>query len=552
MSDTTNEPVPVDPDPGVAADLERWRREVLEPFLAGHPERRDRFETPSGLPLAVAYPGGGGADWPGEHPFTRGIYPSMYRGRLWTMRQYAGYSSPRETNQRFRYLLEQGQTGLSVAFDLPTQIGYDADDAAALGEVGRVGVSISTINDLDTLFKDIPLDSVSVSMTINATASILMALLCALARRRGVAWEALRGTVQNDILKEFIARGTQRYPVAPSLRLAIDLIEFAAQHLPRFHPISVSGYHIREAGATAVEEVAFTLANGVAYLEQCSARGLDLERVGERLSFFFNAHNHLFEEVGKFRAARRLWARICEKRFAIQSPRARQLRFHTQTGGSTLTAQEPDNNVVRVTIQALAAVLGGTQSLHTNSADEALSLPTREAATLALRTQQILARESGVVDVADPLGGCPLVEDLTRRIEGAAEALLRDIDRRGGTVAAIESGFVRRRIEESAYRAQMEIDSGERCPVGVEAGGQIPDAPFRVDPAVEEERRETLAGFRLVRNDAAAREACAALGRHIAQGDNVLPGMIDALEAGATLGEISATLAEELGEFSDV
>ncbi|MCA8961403.1 MAG: methylmalonyl-CoA mutase [Planctomycetes bacterium] len=535
--------------------LDRWRRDVYSPFVARHPERQPAFETPSGLepPPTYALPEQGvDAIGPGDPPYVRGIYPSMYRGRIWTMRQYAGFSSPRETNERFRFLLEQGQTGLSVAFDLPTQIGYDSDDALARGEVGRVGVPISTLDDLDELFQGIPLDRVSISMTINATASILIAALCALARRRGIAEEKLRGTVQNDILKEFVARGTQRFPVAPSLRLATDVIEFATQAMPRFHPVSISGYHIREAGSTAIEEVAFTLSNGIAYLEQARSRGLDLERVGHRLSFFFNAHNHLFEEIAKFRAARELWYRICTERFGMTDPQACQLRFHSQTGGSTLTAQEPENNVVRVTIQALAAALGGTQSLHTNGADEALSLPTPASAKLALRTQQILARESGVTEVADPLGGCPYVEDLTTRVRDAAAALIAEIDRQGGTVAAIENGFVRGRIEDSAFETQKRIDDGSMTPVGVEPGGSIPDAPFVVDPRVEDERRSRLADFRANRDEAAAQRRLDRVGRDAAGDINVIPAIIDALGDGATLGEIVRKLVEVHGEYRDV
>ncbi len=532
------------------SEFERWRRDVYDPFVATHPERKASFETSSDLTLPPTFVEGDDVG-PGEPPYRRGIHPTMYRGRLWTMRQYAGFSSPKETNERFRYLLERGQTGLSVAFDLPTQIGYDSDDPLALGEVGRVGVPISTLDDLDQLFDQIPLDRVSISMTINSTAPILIALLCALAKRRGVPIEALRGTVQNDILKEFIARGTQRYPVGPSLTLATDVIEFATESMPRFHPISISGYHIREAGSTAVEEVAFTLANGIAYLEQAKARGLDLEQVGRRLSFFFNAHNHLFEEIAKFRAARELWYRITGDRFAMKDERARQLRFHTQTGGSTLTAHEPENNVVRVTVQALSAVLGGTQSLHTNGADEALSLPTSESAKLALRTQQILANESGVTEVADPLGGCPYVEDLTSRVLSAADELIREIDKRGGTVACVENGFIRGRIEESAYRAQVAIDDGSQTPVGVDAGAEIPDAPFTVDTSIEAQRCDQLAQFRQGRDSAAVEKALVEVSARSKAGDNVMPSLISAIENNATLGEIARTLSEVHGEFRD-
>ncbi len=530
---------------------ERWLRDVHAPAVARSPERRESFETSSGIPLAPLYAPEAEGAGPGEFPFTRGLHPSRYRSRLWTMRQYAGYSSPAETNERFRFLLEKGQTGLSVAFDLPTQIGYDSDSPEALGEVGRVGVPISTLDDLDTLLDGIPLDRVSISMTINSTAPVLLAFLVALARRRGVDPRVLRGTVQNDILKEFIARGTQRFPVEPSVRLAVDVIEYATQELPSFYPISISGYHIREAGSTAVEEVAFTLADGIAYLEACRSRGLDLVQVGRRLSFFFNAHNHFFEEVAKFRAARRLWATICRERFGIEDDKATQLRFHTQTGGSTLTAQEPANNVVRVTVQALAAVLGGTQSLHTNSSDEALSLPSQEAAQVALRTQQILARESGVTEVADPLGGSPYVEALTDAVEEGARALLSEIDTRGGTVAAIADGFIRRRIESSAFKAQIAIDSGEATPVGVSEDAEIPEAPFRVDPAVERERRDAMARFRAERDETVVTEARGEIARVAASGENVLPALIAAVESRVTLGEIAETLALEFGEYRD-
>ncbi len=552
MTRRAQEEGPVPPPAEAAGGHDRWRRAVYEPFVAAHPERRSPFTTPSGLTLPPVYEDAPGSAGPGEFPYTRGIHPTMYRGRLWTMRQYAGYSSPRETNARFRYLLAEGQTGLSVAFDLPTQIGYDSDDPKARGEVGRVGVPISTVAHLEELLDGIPLDRVSISMTINATAPVLLGLLLVAARRRGIPWSTLRGTIQNDILKEFIARGTQRYPVAPSLRLAVDLIEFAAAEVPQFHPISISGYHIREAGATAVEEVAFTLANGCAYLDQCRARGLDLERIGRRLSFFFNAHNHLFEETAKFRAARAMWAETCRERYGLRSTEACQLRFHTQTAGSTLTAQEPENNVARVTIQALAAVLGGTQSLHTNGQDEALSLPSERSAKVALRTQQILAEESGVTEVVDPLGGCPYIEDLTRRIALGARELIHRIAEQGGMVAAIENGFVRRAIEASAYRAQMELERGSRRQVGVTPGGEIPHAPFRVDPAVEAERRAALAALRARRAPRPVADALERLAGATRAGENLLPPIIAALEVDATLGEISASLARELGEYRDV
>lgn len=529
----------------------RWKEEVWQPSLADHPERKQQFESPSGIPLEPLYCNASDEPGAGEFPFIRGNHPSMYRQRLWTMRQYAGYSSPAETNERFRFLLDEGQTGLSVAFDLPTQIGFDSDAPQARGEVGRVGVPISTIEDIDQLLDGIPLDEVSISMTINSTAPILFAFLVALARRRGIDPSLLRGTVQNDILKEFVARGTQRFPVAPSVRLAVDLIEYASDVAPRFYPISISGYHIREAGSTAIEEVAFTLANGIAYVEACQERGLDINAIGRRLSFFFNAHNHLFEEVAKFRAARSLWATICRDRFAISDERACQLRFHTQTGGSTLTAQEPMNNVVRVTLQALAAILGGTQSLHTNSLDEALSLPSKEAAQLALRCQQILARESGITDVVDPLGGSPFIENLTGTISDAARRLIDEIDGRGGTLKAIEEGFVRSRIEASAYRQQVAIDSGDQRPVGVEEGGEIPDAPFRVDPAIEEVRRKGLDEYRKNREEEKVATLLETIESTARSKDNLLPALVDAVDSGATIGEVSQSLASVFGEYHD-
>ncbi|MDE0960474.1 MAG: methylmalonyl-CoA mutase family protein [Planctomycetota bacterium] len=529
----------------------RWTQHCWEPFVSDHPERLARFQTSSGTPVDPLYCQDEESPGPGEFPFTRGIHPSMYRGRLWTMRQYAGYSSPQETNQRFRFLLAQGQTGLSVAFDLPTQIGYDSDDPEATGEVGRVGVPINTIDDLDQLLSEIPLESVSISMTINSTAPLLLALLLALAKRRGIAFDQIRGTLQNDILKEYIARGTQRFPVEPSMRLVVDVIEYCSKEVPSFYPISISGYHIREAGSTAIQEVAFTLANGIAYLNACRDRGLDLIQVGRRLSFFFNAHNQLFEEIAKFRAARRMWARICRERFQIEDDRACQLRFHTQTGGSTLQAKEPANNIVRVTIQALAAVLGGTQSLHTNSWDEALSLPSQEAARLALRTQQVLASESGVTDTSDPLGGAPFIEYLTNQIDDGAMAMISDIDERGGMLVSVNDGYIRRAIEQSAYEAQVTRDSGESTPVGVEEDGAIPEAPFRVDASIEQQRKQMLEKYRLQRDDSAVESALLRVEQSATGSDNMIPVLIDAMESGCTLGEVSRRLAAVFGESQD-
>ncbi len=532
-------------------DPSRWQEECWKPFVAGHPERAEDFQSASGIPIDPLYFIDPADPGPGEFPFTRGIHPSMYRGKLWTMRQYAGYSSPAETNARFRYLLQQGQTGISVAFDLPTQIGFDSDDRQAHGEVGRVGVPINTVDDFDELLDEIPIDSVSISMTINSTAPLLLALIVALARRREIDPARLRGTVQNDILKEFIARGTQRYPLEASLKLVVDVIEYCIEEVTSFYPISISGYHIREAGSTAIQEVAFTLANGITYMEACRDRGLDLVAVGQRLSFFFNSHNQFMEEIAKFRAARRMWADICRNRFGIDDDRACQLRFHTQTGGSTLQAMEPANNIVRVTIQALAAVLGGTQSLHTNSWDEALSLPSEEAARLALRTQQIIAEESGVTDTADPLGGSPFIEELTDRIEAEASAIIEEIDNRGGMLSSIKDGFIRNAIEQSAYESQLASDSGEIRAVGTDQEGEIPEAPFQVDATIEKTRHDQLTHYRSQRDAQTAESALTRVEETARQGNNLIEVMVEALEAKCTLGEVSATLAAVFGEVQD-
>ena len=492
---------------------------------------------------------------PGEFPFTRGIQPTMYRGRLWTMRQYAGFGTAAASNQRYRHLLEQGVTGLSVAFDLPTQMGYDSDHVLAAGEVGRVGVAIDSLDDMAELFDGIPLDRVSTSMTINSTAIILLAMYVAIAERHGIDRAKLSGTVQNDILKEYLARGTFIYPPQASLRLVTDIFAFCERDLPRWNAISVSGYHIREAGSTAVQEVAFTLANGIAYIEAGRARGLSAESLGERLSFFFAAHNDFLEEIAKFRAARRMWARIMKDRFGAGSPRAQQLRFHAQTAGSTLTAQQPDNNLVRVTVQALAAVLGGAQSLHCNSRDEALALPTEESATLALRTQQIIAHESGVANTVDPVGGSYEIETRTNQIERDATAVLKRIEAAGGTLAAIESGLIQREIQESAFRAQRAIDSGESTVVGVTAfqndrGASIPT--FTFDPEVERVQRSRVASVRAARDATALLASLDAI-RDAAPGDtNLVPLVIAAVRANATVGEISDTLRQVFGEHRDV
>jgi methylmalonyl-CoA mutase N-terminal domain/subunit len=490
---------------------------------------------------------------PGQFPFTRGIQPTMYRGRLWTMRQYAGFGTAAESNRRYRHLLAQGVTGLSVAFDLPTQIGYDSDHALAAGEVGRVGVAIDSIDDMAELFDGIPLDRVSTSMTINSTAIILLAMYVALAERHGVERGRLSGTVQNDILKEYLARGTFIYPPQASLRLVTDIFAFCERDLPRWNAISVSGYHIREAGATAVQEIAFTLANGIAYIEAGRARGLSAESLGERMSFFFAAHNDFLEEIAKFRAARRMWARIMAGRFGVTNPRAQQLRFHAQTAGSTLTAQQPDNNLVRVTVQALAAVLGGAQSLHCNGRDEALALPTEESATLALRTQQIIAYESGVANTVDPVGGSYEIESRTSEIETDAMAVLNRIEAAGGTLAAIESGIIQREIQESAFRTQQAIESGESPVVGVtkfqtDEAAAIPI--FRVDSEIESAQRARVAAVRATRDARQWRAAIDAV-REAAGGDaNLVPLVIAAVQARATVGEISDAMREVFGEAS--
>ena len=494
-------------------------------------------------------------DLPGSYPYTRGIQPTMYRGRLWTMRQYAGFGTAAESNRRYRYLLSQGVSGLSVAFDLPTQMGYDSDHPLARGEVGRVGVAIDSLADMEALFDGIPLETVSTSMTINATAIILLALYVAVGRRHGVAERRLSGTIQNDILKEYIARGTYIYPPRPSLRIVTDIFAYGERELPKWNPISISGYHIREAGSTAVQEVGFTFADGIAYVEAAVAAGLDVNAFGQRLSFFFNAHNNFLEEIAKFRAARRLWARLMKERFGATNPRAWQLRFHTQTAGSTLTAQQPDNNIVRVALQALAAVLGGTQSLHCNGRDEALALPTEESARIALRTQQILAFESGVANTVDPAGGAYLLEEQTDRIEREALALIERIDALGGTLAAIESGFIQREIQDAAYRAQQRVDAGETIVVGVNRFATDAGAPIetlRIDPAIEQQQASSLARVRSRRDSGAWRSAIDAVAAAARGSDNLVPPIIAAVEAYATVGEISDALRSVFGEHKEI
>jgi methylmalonyl-CoA mutase N-terminal domain/subunit len=491
---------------------------------------------------------------PGEFPFTRGIQPTMYRGRLWTMRQYAGFGTAAESNRRYRHLLAQGVTGLSVAFDLPTQMGYDSDHRLAAGEVGRVGVAIDSLDDMAELFEGIPLDRVSTSMTINSTAIVLLAMYVTLAEERGIPRNALAGTVQNDILKEYLARGTYIFPPQASLRLVTDVFGFGLRELPQWNPISVSGYHIREAGSTAVQEVAFTLANGLAYVEAARARGLSPDAIGERISFFFAAHNNFLEEIAKFRAARRLWARVMKDRFGVSNPRAQQMRFHAQTAGSTLTAQQPDNNLVRVTFQALAAVLGGAQSLHCNGRDEALALPTEESATLALRTQQIIAFESGVANTVDPVGGSYEIEGRTNQIEGAARALLERIDACGGTLKAIETGMIQGEIQESAYRAQRAIESGEATVVGVtrfqtDAGPAIPT--FTIDADIERVQRERVRSVRATRDATAWRSSLDTIRQAARDDTNLVAPIMSAVRARATVGEISDTLRDVFGEHRE-
>ncbi|MCM3880623.1 MAG: methylmalonyl-CoA mutase family protein [Vicinamibacterales bacterium] len=491
---------------------------------------------------------------PGEFPFTRGIQPTMYRGRLWTMRQYAGFGTAIESNQRYRHLLAQGVTGLSVAFDLPTQMGYDSDHPLAAGEVGRVGVAIDSLSDMEQLFQAIPLDRVTTSMTINSTAIILLSMYLALARRGNVPLSAIGGTVQNDILKEYVARGTYVFPPKPSLRLVTDIFEYCEQEVPQWNAISVSGYHIREAGATAVQEVAFTIANGIAYVEAGLERGLSAESLGERMSFFFAAHNDFLEEIAKFRAARRLWARLMKERFGVTNPRAQQLRFHAQTAGSTLAAQQPDNNLVRVTVQALAAVLGGAQSLHCNGRDEALALPTEESATLALRTQQIIAWESGVASTVDPVGGSYEIEQRTNDIEERVRALLLRVEASGGTLAAIESGMIQREIQESAFRAQRAIEDGQATVVGVtrfqtEEAAPIPT--LRIDPEVERVQKQRVQQVRASRDAVAWRSSLDGVDRAARDGSNLVPLIIAAVTAMATVGEISDTLRGVFGEHVD-
>ncbi|NHI82719.1 MAG: methylmalonyl-CoA mutase [Candidatus Thorarchaeota archaeon] len=538
----------------------RWTESTLGKALRTHPERIEEFKTISGVPLkrfytptdvsSLEYESDLG--FPGEFPYTRGVQPTMYRGRLWTMRQYSGFATAKETNERFRFLLEQGQTGLSVAFDLPTQIGYDSDNELARGEVGKVGVAIDTLSDMEVLFHSIPLDKVSTSMTINAPASVLLAMYIAVAEKQGVPMNKLRGTIQNDILKEFVARGTYIFPPAPSMRLITDIFAFCGEHLPLFNTISISGYHIREAGSTAIQEVAFTIANGIAYVEAAMKAGLDVDAFAPRLSFFFGSHSDFFEEVAKFRAARRLWARIMKGHFGAKEERSLMMRFHTQTAGCTLTAQQPDNNVVRVTLQALQAVLGGTQSLHTNSRDEALSLPTRDSVQIALRTQQIIAHESGVADTIDPLAGSYFIESLTNEIETGALKYIKEIDSMGGSPNAIERGYIQREIHESAYEFQRDVDRKRRIVVGVNEFIADETQTFdylKVDPKSEEEQISRLMKVRDTRNEQDVEEALDLLRAASEGSENLMPAILAAVKVYATLGEICGVLRSVFGEY---
>ncbi|MBI1335849.1 MAG: methylmalonyl-CoA mutase [Phycisphaera sp.] len=539
----------------------QWEDKLVNKTIARFPEREKEFTTVSGVPVDRLYLPDGVEDgyldklgFPGQYPFTRGVQPTMYRGRFWTMRQYAGFSTAEESNKRYRYLLEQGSTGLSVAFDLPTQIGYDSDDPMSAGEVGKVGVAIDTLADMEKLFDSIPLDKVSTSMTINSTAAILLAMYIAVGEKQGVPPEKLEGTIQNDILKEYIARGTYRFPPKPSLRIISDIFAYCTKHVPSWNTISISGYHIREAGSTAAQEVAFTLADAICYVETATKAGLSIDDFAPRLAFFFAAHTDVLEEVAKFRAARRLYARIMKERFNAGNPKSWMLRFHTQTGGVTLTAQQPDNNVIRVTLQALSAVLGGTQSLHTNSKDEALALPTEESVRVALRTQQVIAYESGVANTIDPLGGSYAIEKLTDQIEEQAMQYIKKIDEMGGMVHAIETGYVQRQIEESAYRYGQSVEKGERTVVGVNKF-QTDEAPnceiFTVPPETTKKQVDGLKAVRDKRDPRKVEQALAAV-KKAAQGtDNLMPVILEAVKAYASIGEVCKTLQEVYGEYTE-
>lgn len=544
------------------AQVEAWLNSCVHPVLAKYPERQKEFTSTSGTPIRRLYTPCDvefldyerDLGFPGQFPFTRGVQPTMYRGKLWTMRQYAGFGDAAESNKRYKYLLSQGQTGLSIAFDLPTQIGYDSDHPMAAGEVGKVGVAIDSLADMEVLFDGIPLDKVSTSMTINAPASVLLAMYIAVAEKQGVKPEQLNGTIQNDILKEYIARGTYIFPPKPSMRLITDIFAYCARNVPKWNTISISGYHIREAGSSAVQEVAFTLADGIAYVQAAIDSGLNVDDFASRLSFFFNAHNDLLEEVAKFRAARRLWARIMRDRFKAQKPSSQMLRFHTQTGGSTLTAQQPDNNIVRVAIQTLAAVLGGTQSLHTNSRDEALALPTEDSVRIALRTQQIVAYESGVADTVDPLAGSYYVETRTNEIEQQAQEYLDKIDKLGGMVKAIEKGYIQKEIQDSAYRYQKQVEAGERIVVGVNKFTIKEEPPrnlLKVSQAVQDAQVQRLNDLRRTRHNEGVKSALEEIRKTARGTDNLMPPILRAVKQYATLGEICGVLREVFGEYQE-
>ncbi|GAB3791530.1 acyl-CoA mutase large subunit family protein [Virgibacillus kimchii] len=535
-----------------------WENAV-DAVVKRFPERKESFTTSSNIEVDRLYTGEEEKEdigYPGVYPYTRGIQPTMYRGRFWTMRQYAGFGSAVETNKRFRYLLDQGQTGLSVAFDLPTQIGYDSDDSMAEGEVGKVGVAIDSLEDMEKLLDQIPLDQVSTSMTINAPASVLLCMYIAVGEKQGVPLEKLTGTIQNDILKEYIARGTYIYPPKPSMRLITDIFEFCQENVPKFNTISISGYHIREAGSNAVQEAAFTIANGMAYVDAALDAGLDIDSFAPRLAFFFNAHNNFFEEVAKFRAARRIWAKLMKEHYKAKDPKSWKMRFHTQTGGSTLTAQQPDNNIVRVTLQALAAVMGGTQSLHTNSRDEALSLPTEESARIALRTQQIIAHESGAADTIDPLGGSYYVEQLTDQMEKDINAYLEQIKEIGGAVQAVEEGYMQREIHQNAYETQKNIEKEEEIIVGLNKftlDEEVDPDLLKVDESLEKAQKDAINNIREERNQTEVDRKLDALRKHAKNEDsNLIPYILDAVKTYATIGEICNVLRDEFGEYTGI
>ena len=539
---------------------EQWEEEVLDPLLEKYGVRKEQFERSGGEEVEGVYDPGHRQEadyledigYPGQYPFTRGVQPTMYRGKLWTMRQYAGFGTARQSNERYRYLLEQGTSGLSVAFDLPTQMGYDSDDGRVAGDVGKVGVAIDSIADMEILLEELPLEKISTSMTINATASILLAFYVAVADRRDIDRSQLRGTIQNDVLKEYIARGTYIYPPRPSMRIITDVFGFCQREVPKWNTVSISGYHIREAGSTAVQEVGFTLANGIAYVEKALEAGLDVDAFAGRLSFFFNVHNNFLEEVAKFRAARRLWARIIKERFGAKKERSMRLRFHSQTAGSTLTAQQPRVNVVRVAMQAMAAVMGGTQSLHTNSWDEALGLPTEQSVTMALRTQQVIAHESGVADHVDPLAGSYAIEELTDQIEAGAKEYIDRIDEMGGAVAGIEAGFQQSEIQDAAYDAQIAQEQGKEVIVGVnrfKSDDELDVELHQVDKSVETEQVERLRQFKASRSQSQVDQAREALADAAAGSDNLMPHIVRAVKKKVTLGEISNTLRDEFGEY---